>query len=158
VVHGGSAPYYQWYVNGVIVPGAVNPSFTSRDFANADVVSCKVLSSNACGQESASEAITLSVSNVSVAQLISAPADITIVPNPNKGIFVLKGNTGSSDAEFTIELTNMLGQVIYRNKVFAPNGIINEKVQLNNDIVNGMYLLNIRSGSESKLFHVVVEK
>ena len=49
----------------------------------------------------------------------------------------------------------MLGQVVYSNKVTAQNGAINENVQLSN-VASGMYILSLRSGNESKIFHIVI--
>ena len=51
-----------------------------------------------------------------------------------------------------------LGQVVYKSKFAAVAGKINEEVQLGNNLANGMYMLNLISGTESKIFHVVLEK
>ena len=59
---------------------------------------------------------------------------------------------------WTIEVTNMLGQVVYSNSVIAANGVINEHVQLNGSVANGMYLLNLRTEGGTAVFHIVVEK
>ena len=52
----------------------------------------------------------------------------------------------------------MLGQVVYRAKATALNGVLNEKVQINGTIANGMYLLNLHAKEESKVFHFVLSK
>jgi hypothetical protein len=52
----------------------------------------------------------------------------------------------------------MLGQVIYRNKVMAQSGYLNEQIQLGNAIANGMYLLNVNTGTENKMFHIVIKQ
>ncbi len=68
--------------------------------------------------------------------------------NPNKGAFAIKGTLGSTDdQEVSLEITNMLGQSVYKNTAMAHNGNINEQVQLNSSLANGMYILNVRSGS-----------
>ena len=86
------------------------------------------------------------------------PLEANLLPNPNKGTFILKGTLGSTaDAAITIKITNMLGQVVYSKTSLATGGVINEQVQLNNTIANGMYLLDLQSGSESKTFHFVIE-
>ena len=88
-----------------------------------------------------------------------AVADIRVMPNPNNGTFSVKGSLGSlKDEEVTLEVTDVLGQIVYKSKIIAPGGKINEKVSLNNTYANGMYLLTVTSGSENKLFHFVIEK
>jgi hypothetical protein len=52
----------------------------------------------------------------------------------------------------------MLGQVVYRNNVTAHNGNINELISLSNTLANGMYMLNLNSGNEHKVFHFVIEQ
>jgi hypothetical protein len=52
----------------------------------------------------------------------------------------------------------MIGQVIYRNKIMASNGVINERIQLSNTLANGMYLLNLKSVNDNKVFHFVIEQ
>ena len=92
--------------------------------------------------------------------IVSAlPASLTILPNPNKGTFVVKGTLGSvSDEEVTLEVTDVLGQVIYKTKVTAQSGRLNEAITLNNTLANGMYMLNVHSATEKMTFHFVVEQ
>jgi uncharacterized protein YjdB len=159
VTNGGPTPSYQWLINGIAVPGATLPSFTSSSFANMDSVTCQVLSSGGCPGLLGFKSKTIHVYGVGVKQIVTAGSDIQLIPNPNKGIFTVKGTLNTSaDEEVSLEVTNMLGQVIYTNKVMAKNGEINEKIQLNKNIANGMYILNFRSESDNKVFHIVVEQ
>jgi len=85
--------------------------------------------------------------------------DIKLVPNPNNGTFTLSGTTGAVENEAVmLEITNMLGQVIYSSHVTAIGGNINERIKLDNNLTNGMYLLNIKSSSGNKVVHFVVTK
>jgi hypothetical protein len=96
---------------------------------------------------------------VGVAQVSSASSDVRLVPNPNKGTFSVTGNLGTSiDQEVTLEVTNMLGQVIYTGKTRTQNGSINEHIQLGSNLPNGMYILDLRSGTEKSVFHFVIEQ
>jgi hypothetical protein len=52
----------------------------------------------------------------------------------------------------------MLGQVVYSSKIMTSNGNINQMIQLSNTVSNGMYLLNLRSGTDNKVFHIVIDK
>ena len=53
---------------------------------------------------------------------------------------------------------DLLGQVIYRAKVTAVSGRLDEKITLSNTLANGMYILNVLSGTENKAFHFVIER
>ncbi len=85
------------------------------------------------------------------------PIDVRVVPNPNKGAFAVKGSMGTTqDVEVTLEVTDVLGQVIYNSKVNATGGKINEVISLNSVLANGMYMLNVRSATERQVFHFVI--
>ncbi len=159
VTNAGSNPLYQWYVNGVPFPGATFSTFTNTGYNNLDSVSCVVTSSNACAL-SAFNSVIIYLWAEGVTQVAQANSDIKLIPNPNKGEFVVKGTLGvATDQQVTLEITDMLGQVVYKNSVLAQNGDINQRVQLNATVANGMYILNLRSDNgETKVFHIVIEQ
>ena len=97
--------------------------------------------------------------NVTTVIVSAVPASISVLPNPNKGTFMVRGTVGSAtDEDVTLEVTDLLGQVIYRNKVIAQSGKLNETIILNNSLANGMYILNVQSISGNRTFHFVVEQ
>ncbi len=158
VVNGGPNPSFQWSLNGAAITGATNASYVAATLNNGDAISCVVTKSNTCGLLSGNAMVIVFSSNVGVAPVVVAVSDIRLVPNPNKGLFTVKGSLGvATDQDVVLEVTNMLGQVIYTNKVVARNGVIDQTIQLNN-VANGMYILNFHSGSEDKVFHMVVEQ
>ena len=160
VTGGGSGVSYQWFVDGIAVTGATSPVFSGNSFSNLQSVTCMVTTTGACsGLTGTSAPSTVHITNVGVQQVNAAGSNVQLVPNPNKGIFILKGALATAvDEEVTIEVTDMLGQVIYSSKVVAHNGELNEKIQLSNTIANGMYLLNLRSASDNAVFHMVIEQ
>ena len=154
----GPAPHYQWYVGATAVPGATNSSFVSSTLNNGDSVSCDVTGSGACQLHGFNMVIILTVP-VSVAGVSINDANIRLMPNPNKGDFTIKGTLGADDdQEVALELTDVLGQVVYHNNVMARQGAINEHVTLSNTLANGMYVLSVRSGGNVKVFHMVLEQ
>jgi len=155
----GVAPVsYQWYVNGGPIPGATLPFYTNNNFVNLDSVSCIVSTTGTCAGDTGSAGIRIYVSNVGVQQVNSAISNVQLVPNPNKGDFILKGSLGTTvDEEVTIEITNMLGQSIYNSKANVLNGSIDEKIQLGN-IANGMYLVNLHTANNNQVFHMIIEQ
>jgi uncharacterized protein YjdB len=85
--------------------------------------------------------------------------ELTIVPNPNKGDFILRGNlSNSNDEEITVQIVGVLGQVVYEGKIMARGGSVNEHITMQEPLANGIYLLNMHSSTENKVFHFVVSK
>jgi len=159
VSNGGSSPSFQWLINGIPVTGANSATFVYSDFADFDSVTCQVLSSGGCSGEVGSASVTIHIANVGVQTVTASGNDVVVVPNPNKGIFTVKGSFGSmADEEVTLEVTDMIGQVVYTKQVTTHDGTINESMQLGSNVANGMYLLNLRSASGNKVFHLVIEQ
>ena len=101
-------------------------------------------------------AVSTEVTDVVVSKV---PASISLMPNPNKGTFIIKGTLGSvADEELTIEVTNVLGQVIYKNNVIAEGGKFNVTISPGNTLANGMYLLNLQGQTGKQTVHFVVTR
>ena len=97
--------------------------------------------------------------NITPLVVTTPAASVNLVPNPNKGTFTVKGTLGSMEDEVAIlEVTDVFGQVIYKNKVTAYGGRLNETITLNNTLANGMYMLIVQNGTEQKVFHFVIEQ
>ena len=156
VTSGGSVTY-QWLVNHSVISGATNAVYTST-FNNNDSVTCQVTSTNGCGL-SGFNTIGITVYNVGISQVASGETNLRLIPNPNKGEFSISGTLGTSiDEEIAVEITDMLGQVIYKDKVSVYGGVMDQKIRLNNALSNGMYILNLHSANATKVFHFVVEQ
>lgn len=158
VTNAGSSPAYQWSVNNNPIPGATGLTFVSSNFNDGDVVGFMVTNNSACGVETGNSTLALSVINNLGVNNVSAEANFTVLPNPNKGMFTIKGTLASgSDEDVAVEVTNMLGQVVYKDNVAAQHGNVEHRVQLGN-VANGMYILSLKSGNASAVFHIVVEQ
>ena len=156
VVNGGSAPAYQWFVNGVPVPGATSATYIS-DSLVGDTIGCAVLNTDMCGSVGADSVIILH--NVGVGQVVLSGMNIQLVPNPSSGTFTVRGNLGATqNMAVTLEITNMLGQNVFTKETTAQNGDINELIQLSNTLPNGMYILNIHSVGNNVVFHFVLKQ
>ncbi|MES2702624.1 MAG: Ig-like domain-containing protein [Bacteroidota bacterium] len=153
----GPSPSYQWYVGTVQIPAATNPTYTSSGFVTGDSITCQVIGTGACGLK-AFNSVVMTVLPAGVTT-VTAIGDVILVPNPNKGQFSVRGTlTVKADQEVAIEITNMLGQTVYSSKVMARNGVINQQLQLDNTLANGMYMLNMVAGEDRKVFHFVLEQ
>jgi len=157
VTQGGIAPTYQWFVNGTPIGGQTSPTFSSTTLHNDDSVSCLVWGTGACSYFTYNS-VVMKVTNGFV-QPVTTPSDIRMMPNPTEGEFTVNGTLSSRNtAEVNLEVIDMLGQVVYKSNVIAKAGVLNERVKLSNTLVNGMYMLNVRSGGELKVFHFVLKQ
>jgi PKD repeat protein/uncharacterized protein YjdB len=160
VTDGGPAPTYQWFVNTMPVAGATTNTFISNNFSidKEDSVSCTVTSSGFCVM-STHEWLYISVHNVGV-NTINTYDEITVLPNPNNGTFTIRGTLSNTmgSGEVRVEITDLLGQTVYKGSIPTSNGGINERITLSDKLANSIYILNLRSGSDNKVYHIVVEK
>ena len=99
-VNGGSAPVYQWQLNGNNV-GTNSPTFTLNSFNNGDVVSCTMTSNSTCAvpANAVSNNITLTVAPV-------LPLSVNIAASGNNicsgtpVTFTATGTNGGSTPEY----------------------------------------------------------
>ncbi len=159
VSNGGPSPTYQWQINGSPITGATNVTYVDLSPSNGDVITCVVKSSGQCGNQTGSGHLTLTVNpNVGFSNTVSA-GDVVVMPNPNKGSFIIKGKSGvTGKNELLVEIMNVLGQVVYKNELSIMNGEINELIQMPENTANGMYLLHINTGSMQRVFHIIVQQ
>jgi uncharacterized protein YjdB len=157
VINAGPSPTFQWLVNDSIISGATSSVFISS-FNHYDSVSCIVTSSGLCSGITTYDWVFITITNVGVPSLATI-TDVQLLPNPNNGAFTVKGHLSTTaDEAVILEVTDMLGQVVYRNNAIAKGGKISEQIVTSNTLANGMYMLSVRTASENKVFHFVVEQ
>ena len=151
-----SPSMYHWYVNGMIVNGATSAAYTTTTLVNGDSVSCTVTRGDACAR-SASAFFVMGKSALAISEMTEV-SNITVAPNPNRGDFNIRGtlNTAADD-QVALEITDMLGRLVYKNIVTAQDGNISEQLHLGH-VAPGKYLLNVRSTEEHRVFHLVIEQ
>ncbi len=157
VTHGGTTPLYQWVVNSTPIAGATNSSYSTSTLSNNDSVTCMVEGS--CGLVGFNSiGMKIHSVGVGVGTVANGNSSLTLLPNPNKGEFTVKGSLISAiDQVVTFEVTDVIGQVVYSSKVKVLGGNVNEHITLDK-LSNGMYLFNLRSGNETSVFHFVIEQ
>ena len=138
-----------------MVAGATASTFTTNTLQNNDSVTCEV--TGTCALVGINS-VHMHVSDVSVTQVSNGNSDVKLIPNPNKGDFSIRGTVGTIDEEVSVDVVNMIGQVVYTGKITAQNGAIDQHIQLGNNLANGMYILNLHSVAGNTIFHFVIEK
>jgi hypothetical protein len=157
VDNGGTAPTYQWLINGIPVAGATNATYSSNNFGypQEDSVTCMVTSSGTCTATSF-KWVFIKVVPVGVAT-IGSPDNIVLFPNPSAGSFVISANIIVDD-EFTLTVVNMLGQEVHRSFIRSSNGMLQHQVDLGNDVPDGNYMVTLRSLNQVIHLPVAVER
>ena len=157
---GGTGLSYQWEIDSTPVPGATSDTFTSSSFTSYDSVTCAVTGYSICGSTTRDvSTIIIDTIATGVQTIYAGAGDVKLVPNPNNGTFTIKGAMGTNvDEPASLEITDMLGQEVYKKEVAIHNGRINEQIQLSASLANGVYLLNLKSGSDIRVFHFVIEQ
>ncbi|MCD6064305.1 MAG: LamG protein [Flavipsychrobacter sp.] len=89
---------------------------------------------------------------------LSNNTDLTISPNPTTGDFTLQGNIKGSSAHGAVEVMNITGQIVYRRLLNITGNRLSERISLNNDLPNGLYILVIKAGEETRTLKFVVER
>ncbi len=159
-VNPGSAPTYRWKKNGVLIPGATTTVYSTNVLATGDSFTCVMTNHDLCNNISVFASREIAIGgNVGVNQVNGPNSEIKVMPNPTKGKFNIHGSLGiTSDEEISVEITNMIGQIVYRNKFNAASGAIDNTVVLDGDLANGMYILNVHSEHLSKIIHFELDK
>jgi len=155
VTNGGSAPTYQWYKNGTLIPGATSNPYATNNVNNGDVMSCTVVSNAQCVSPN-----TASGSSARLGVEIAEGASVaSMYPNPNNGNFTVTADfNGAQPKEATIEVLNVVGQIVYTETVQVVNSSLKESVKLNSDLPNGMYILKLTANDNSSILHFSINK
>ena len=127
---------YQWYLNGELLPGAIESSFIPSNGGNysvavVDSFGCKAMSAN------------FFVSLVGINQVFEN--EVFVYPNPTSGslMFQFVGH------ELYIELTDLAGNLIME-RVIAPNDSMDLSV-----LASGIYFVNFGVDSTLKPIKIV---
>jgi gliding motility-associated-like protein len=138
--NGGTAPAYQWKINGQNVGSNTN-SFTSNTITSTDIVTCLLTSSLPC---------------INNANTISNPIQITVDNSPQPTLSVNANKTTickDDEVVFTANPLNTTNNIVYQWKVNGINIGSSTAVYSNNNLNNGdivnCYITTIASCSVS---------
>ncbi len=98
--------------------------------------------------------VTVTEEPVNITDFSNINSQITVYPNPNKGIFNIVVKTAKK-TDLIIELMNIQGQIIYRNDV---KRILIYKGQVDvSDFAKGIYFLRINTVNQVKIRKIVIQ-
>jgi PKD repeat protein len=87
---------------------------------------------------------------------LQAAASVNIYPNPSTGLFNVRLNGLESETS-TISVFNLVGDLLYTQVVETTGGQLNTDLSLNN-ASNGIYFLQVTSGSKTLAQKLVISK
>ena len=135
----------QWYLNGVLIPGATNQFYTTTQ----NGVYTVVVTTGGC-TSSSSEGTVI---NTGIAEIINN-FSFDIYPNPNDGTFVVNINSTVSTT-YIIEIHNTLGQIIYKQSLKQFTGINSYPVDIS-AYSKGIYMISVIDGNNESVKKVIV--
>ena len=160
VANAGSSSSYQWYNSGVVIPGATSATFVSDSLGDMDSIYCVVHCSNPCAIPSVltSNSTIIHITNLGVHDMLTSIGAISLVPNPNTGNFTIAGSVSGTEANVTVEITNLLGRVVYSGTADVINGAIKKHINVAADLANGVYVLEVISNNDRKIVRFTLNK
>ena len=123
----GLTPQYQWFKNGSAIGGATTATYTTSTLKDGDAIGVRVGADLVCANPGVvnSGTKTMTIEKTAVGGYgngSGATGLISLYPNPTDGRFTVKltGNA-AKEQELNLEVTNMIGQTIYRSTL-RPDG------------------------------------
>lgn len=146
VLTSSSATGNQWYLNGVLIPGATGQTYTATQDGDYTVV----VTQNGC---SSGASATSTVSGLGVNE-IENPYSLTVYPNPNNGVFTISFNADGK-SKYQLELYNDIGQVVFTVEIDNYSGVYNKPVDLG-AYARGVYTISLTSKEAGAYKKVIV--
>ncbi len=112
-----------------------------------------------CGIDSTSWTVNVVQCDFSNTPFLSKTCTAKMYPNPAGDEFTVLGQTGTPyDVSVNIQITDMLGQTVYRNTTVAHNGDIDQQIQLGYQLANGSYIMSLHSDVYSTVCPIVLKR
>lgn len=146
VLTSSSATGNQWYLDGVLIPGATSQTITATSNGTYTVV----VTTGGCSSAPSGGSIVTTASVVELDNIFG----VNIFPNPNNGNFTVEFNSQRSNS-YILKLTNAIGQIVYTETIPGTGARIAKMIAIK-DLQTGAYNLTITSGAEEMVKKVIV--
>ena len=129
---------YQWYFNGVLIPGATGQTYT---YSMNGTYYVQVYNALGCSTTS----VTITINDVGIAENTNS-IQLEVYPNPTSNDVTLEFNL-AKQSDVKISVMNIAGQVIYSDVLSEFIGEYKKPVNLHEN-ANGIYYLQIITNDE----------
>ncbi len=126
------AESYQWYRNGVMMPGAEESFLVVNQ---PGVYRVSIADNNTCA--SISDGFDVILTDVNDDVFAGHAPELSIFPNPTNGQFTIEGEINVT-GNVQIELVNMIGEVVMTNTVNANGGMFSQAMNMGT-LASGVY-------------------
>lgn len=130
------ATSYQWFLNGILIPGAVADTISITQSGHYAVTAT---STGGCTTGSDLQFFHFTSGEVGVGSL--QPGSLTVSPNPSNGTLNLQAQVGSPD-EVRITVLDAAGHCAWQATRYTTNGKLEEELSLD-QLPAGLYLLRL---------------
>lgn len=83
---------------------------------------------------------------------------LTVYPNPTTGLFSFEVCKNNVAEEVKIEVRNSIGQIVYSKTPFKTEGCVKEVIELDSELPNGIYFLNLIIGDKVQTAKIILAK
>jgi sugar lactone lactonase YvrE len=136
---------YQWYYNGILIPGATTKNYNPT--ANGTY---KVEVTGPCGIGHRSIVLT----NLSIENTINF--SLQIYPNPSKGTINFAGIIPNSES-VNIEVFDVVGKRVF-TKVLSEQELLSSQVNLGKEVPSGTYILHFSSEKINEYARLLIDE
>ncbi len=156
IVSGAGIAYsYQWQLNGLDIPGATDSFYISSTFANNDSVTCMV-TNGPCAASSFGWIYIVHLNDHDAGVHDPLNAIVYLSPNPNRGAFRIEAYVSTTASMAEIEVSDMIGRVVYKQETPVVQGILKKDIELGSDLPDGVYILRLAAGGTTKVIQLVI--
>jgi hypothetical protein len=157
ITDGGGNPYIHWQKNSVNIPDAHATTYTTNSLLPGDTITCIVISKYACAIPNLAKSNKMGINAPTGINNSYLGTGLTLYPNPNNGLFTIKGNMNPASA-IQLQIIDVVGQTLYTEKIPTGSLQINKTIDIKNMVAPGVYLLQMQSSNERKVISFSVGK
>lgn len=146
VLTSSSSAGNQWYLNGSPISGGTSQTYTVTQSGDYSVISTQY---NCTSVPSAT--VHVIFDNLLEQDNLEG---VHIFPNPNSGSFNVLF-TGQLQLSYVVEIRNVLGELIFKDKYVKSNGENLKTINLH-DVTKGIYTVSIKNGENEILKKIII--